>query len=413
MKTVAILGFGSRGQLFAKLIDQDETVKLVAVAEPQKTSRDLAISKYGVPEAMCFESAEQFLSREKMCDALFLCTQDKQHYAHMMKALELGYDVCLEKPAAVTIEQCEQIRDRANELGRKVMLTHVLRYSPFYQTVKRLILDGKLGEVVTINQTENIAYWHFGLSYVRGQWRNTEQSCPAIIAKCCHDLDIISWLMNDKCTAVSSFGGLYHFRESNAPAGSTEYCVDCPEKVKKDCLYNAFDIYPQRVVKSVVGGMSLKDPEKALELLKSREHIWGRCVYRCDNDVADHQVVNMEFRGGQTAHLTMTAFSERCYRFIKVHGTRGEVYGDLEEGKLYFTPYGKPLEIIDIEKIAAADTKDGHGGGDAFLYKDFIDYINGKEKSFTRTDIDASIESHIIGFSAETSRLHGGKVITL
>lgn len=412
MKTFAIIGFGSRGQMFAGLLVKEESAKLIAVAEPVENSR-LYAKEFGVEEAMCFSSADEFFAQGKICDAVFICTQDSQHVDMTLKALALGYDICLEKPAAVTMEDCILIRDTANRLGRKVMLTHVLRYAPFYQQIKKLIAGGELGEIVTINQTENIAYWHFALSYVRGPWRIMSESSPTIIAKCCHDLDIINWLMPSKCESVSSFGRLYYFNEAHAPEGSARFCADCAEATKEKCLYNAYKIYPQRIKNAVVGGTARLKGKDIFKVLDEKEDNICKCVFRGENDAVDNQVVNMSFASGATAHLTMTAFSDRCYRYIKVHGTQGEVYGDAEEGILHFTQYGKPMQKIDANAVLNEETRGGHGGGDYFLMKDFIDYITNDSPSLTRTTIDDSIESHLIGFKAEESRLAGGKVLKI
>lgn len=412
MIKVAIIGFGSRGQMFGNLIREDENAELVAVAEVVKASRELAL-ELGVKQEMLFDSADVFFAQGKLCDAVFICTQDAQHVDMALKAMERGYDICLEKPAAVTMEDCVKIRDTANRLGRKVMLTHVLRYAPFYQQVKRWIDDGTLGEVVTINQTENIAYWHFSLSYVRGPWRKMEESSPTIIAKCCHDLDILNWLIPSKCTSVSSYGNLFYFNKAHALEGSADYCVDCAPEVKEKCLYNAYDIYPQRMNNFVVGGTARLKDRDIYEVLDKKEDVIGRCVFRGENDAIDNQVVNMIFENGATAHLTMCAFSERCYRYIKVHGTKGEVYGDTEEGILYLTEFGKPMQTINVNEMTDRSLDDGHGGGDYFLYRDFMDYISINSPSFTRTTIDDSIESHLIGFKAEESRLEGGTPKTI
>jgi ribosome silencing factor RsfS/YbeB/iojap len=247
MKTFAVVGLGSRGRGFANKIIKDENARLVAIADISSSSISYAKEKLGLSDEQCYTSAEEFFAKGKICDAIFLCTQDAQHYEMAIKALELGYDICLEKPAAVTIDECIGIRDTANRLGRKVMLTHVLRYAPFYQYIKKTIMSGVLGDIATINQTENIAYWHFALSYVRGPWRSIKDSSPTIIAKCCHDLDIIKWLMDKKCKSVSSFGSLFHYKPENAPKGSAEWCVDCDEQTKEKCLYNAYRIYPERM----------------------------------------------------------------------------------------------------------------------------------------------------------------------
>lgn len=407
MTKVAIIGFGSRGRMFGQLISEDKEVELVAVADVVEASRNAGL-EFGVKENMLFKDAEDFFAQGKICDAVFICTQDAQHIDMALKAMELGYDICLEKPAAVNLEDCIQIRDTANRLGRKVMLTHVLRYAPFYQQIKKYIDDGILGEVVSVNQTENIAYWHFALSYVRGPWRKMEDSSATIIAKCCHDLDILNWLIPSKCTSVSSYGNLFYFNEQHAPKGSADYCVDCAPETREQCLYNAYKIYPQRMNTSVVGGTARLKGKDIYEVLDGKEDVIGRCVFHGENNAIDNQVVNMMFENGTTAHLTMCAFSERCYRYIKVHGTKGEIHGDAEEGILHLTEYGKPVQTIDVNQFTDRMLDDGHGGGDYFLYKDFINYITLNSPSMTRTTIDDSIESHLIGFKAEESRLSGG-----
>lgn len=417
MKKVAILGFGSRGRMFAKLISADNNVMLVGIADTEESARVAAVNVYGVKPENCYHSADEFFSKGKICDAVFICTQDSQHYDMVMKSLAIGYDICLEKPAAVTIDQCVAIRDEAKLLHRKVMLTHVLRYAPFYQIIKRKILDGALGDIVTITQTENIAYWHFCLSYVRGPWRDMQKSTPTILAKCCHDLDIIKWLINDDCVAVSSFGSLMHFNSKNAPKGSAEYCADCADCVKENCIYNAYKVYPERMETMVVGGTAHLKGRNIVEVLDNREDVIGKCVYHSDNNAVDNQVVNMQFANGATAQLTMNAFSQRCYRYIKVHGTKGEIYGDAERGILYYTKYGQKEEIIDVAKEMRENNVNmtgGHGGGDGYLYQDFIDYISeNPSPSITRTTIDDSIQSHLIGFKAEESRLNGGAVCSI
>lgn len=412
MTKVAIIGLGHRGQMFANLIQEDDTTQLVAIADSGEYNRSLG-AKYGVPAEMCFDSADGFFARGKLCDAVFICTQDSQHIDMTMKALELGYDICLEKPAAVNMEDCIRIRDTATRLGRKVMLTHVLRYAPFFQEIKKIVDAGTLGEIVTLNQTENIGWWHFALSYVRGPWRKMADSSATIIAKCCHDLDIINWLIPAKCTSVSSYGNLFFFNRAHAPEGSADYCADCDPKVKESCIFNSYTLYPKTMGVDVVGGTARLNGVDIRELFDSRQDITGRCVFRGENDAIDNQVVNMLFDNGATAHLTMTAFSERCYRYVKVHGTKGEVYGDAEEGLLHLNVFGEPAQVIDVNKLTDRVLDDGHGGGDYFLYRDFIDYITLNSPSTTRTTIIDSMESHLMGFKAEESRLNGGIPLSL
>lgn len=418
MIKVVIAGFGNRGQMFGRIIKGDNNATLVAIAEPDERNRKRAETDYNVCADRCYKNAEELFKQGKIADVAFICSQDAQHKEMAIKALELGYDILLEKPAAATIEDCLEIRDKANALNKKVMLTHVLRYTPFYRYIKHLIVTGKLGTIVNIEQTENVAYWHFAHSYVRGPWGNMKKSTPTIIAKCCHDLDLISWLMNKRCVKISSVGELFWFKEENAPKGSAGYCHDCPESVRNDCLYNAYKVYTETVEHAVVGGLARVRGFAVNEIIDKKEDPISKCVYRSDNDAIDNQIVNMVFEDGSLANLNMIAFSRECYRYTHVHGTLGDVYGNIEEGLLHVNIYGQGEKIVDVNNDPSINTdgislNDGHGGGDHYLYKDFMNYITTNDESITRTTIDQSIESHVMGFKAEESRLHGGKPITL
>lgn len=408
-KRFAILGFGSRGQMFGGFIAEDENAELVAVADVADVCRDAAREKFGVKNV--FDSAESFFAQGKIADALFICTQDKDHRNHAVQAMRLGYDICLEKPAAATWEDCLAIYREQQASGRKVMICHVLRYSHFYQAVKKLIDDGVVGNIVNVGQTEHVAYWHDAHSYVRGAWRNKAESSPMILAKCSHDLDILSWLIDLPCESLSSFGDLYLFKKENAPAGSAAYCVDCDVDTRRNCPYDAYKIY-QDIYKAnnpilgnngFVRGRASDDVD---EILSSRENKFSRCVYRCDNDVVDHQEVIMRFRGGVTARLTMTAFTKECHRTIHVCGTMGEIVGDMETNRISVKPFtGKDYEIDLTQRFQDFGV---HGGGDRMLYYDFVDYIADGKPSLTRTTLKESLMSHYMCFMAEKSRLSGG-----
>jgi predicted dehydrogenase len=402
-----------------KLIRARKALERQCCAPSLRSARKIAHERYGIPEDRCYESGDAFLDEGKVCDAIFICVQDAEHYALTMRALKIGYDICLEKPAAVNVRQCEGIRDEADRLGRKVMLTHVLRYTPFYQCVRQKIEDGSLGEVVHIDQTENIAYWHFGLSYVRGPWRNMGESTPTIIAKCCHGLDLLLWLTGRHCVSVSSYGNLYYFNPKHAPKGSAPYCAECRKDVRDKCLFDAYKVYEGEKMKAaVVGGTSPLLEQDIPALINNHVGPMSRCVFHLDNDAVDHQSVNLLFGDGSTAHLTMCAFTERCYRYVKVFGTEGVIEGDMDTNLLTFTRFGEEPVTIDVSKEGGYNKNgvaldDGHGGGDYYLYRDFVDYITADSPSKTRTSIDDSIESHIVGFAAEKSRLEGGKPVVL
>lgn len=413
---VAIIGYGGRGHIYARYFQEDERVQIVAVCEkkPQKIQEALEDIR-GLTEKDCYLKDEEFFAQGQLADLLVVSTQDADHFGHAMKALEVGYDLLLEKPISDSLDRCLAIYQRAKALGRKVFICHVLRYAPFFEEIKRELDTGKYGKISTINLTENVGFWHQAHSYVRGNWSVTEKSTPMILAKCCHDLDIISWLMGDNaCKAVSSFGSLDFFTPENAPENSAEYCFACKND---DCPYNSVKFYRtragmfHRVCENTPANATPEEVEKALS---DTTNPYARCVFHCDNTAVDHQVVNMVFENRATAHLTMTAFAKDSYREIHVHCTHGDIRGDMLGGKLECNFYGLQnnavgeTQIIDLNKLSDGDYS--HGGGDARLVRDVIRVYMG-EAGKGLTTIENSFISHSIGYAAEQSRLQDGAVV--
>lgn len=394
------------------LILKEKGIKIVALCDTDKSKLQLAKKNLDLDDSALYDSDEKFFARGKIADILFVCTQDALHFSHAIKGMKLGYDLLLEKPIATSIKECDLILKTAHETGRKVFVCHVLRYAPFFNEIKNEIRSGNYGKVITISMTENVAYWHQAHSYVRGNWRNDKQSTPMIIAKCCHDLDLLSWFIDDKCISVSSNGELSVYKKENAPEGCARMCLDC--KYIKDCPYSAEKIYiKDRAEKGFLEwpcDIIVNEPtvEKLYDALKTSPY--GRCVYKCDNNVVDHQIVNMQFKNGATAQLTMTAFSQDCYREIHVHCEKGEIYGNMKDNKLFCNIFGKESKVIDVNIVA--DSAYGHGGGDWRMIDDVLSVYSGKEAK-NLTTIDNSMQSHYIGFNAEISRRNGGKNIKL
>ena len=320
----------------------------------------------------------------------------------MMKA---GYDLLLEKPIANNKQDCLEIYEASKKYDRKVIVCHVLRYTPFYSRVKRIIDSGKLGDIVTVNASENVGYYHQAHSFVRGPWRNKEQSSPMILAKCCHDMDIIRYLTGEKCQAVSSYGGLYFFNKEHAPKESTDYCSDCPIT---DCPFMAQKIYLSKEGDFFANYFTTKEHTKENILHDLRHSQYDRCVFKCDNDVVDHQVTIMRFENGKTACHTMTAFSKEIYRDLKIHGTKAELVGSIESNYIEIRPFGGEVEKINID-VSMANVG-GHMGGDFFMMNSVYKALNG-EKAEGITYLDVSIDSHLMSFAAEESRLTKKEVL--
>ena len=414
---VAIAGAGSRGKdCYAPCARRyPEDMEIVAVADPRRENVEEMAQAYGIPPENCFSSAEEMLAQPKLADVMFICTMDRMHVDHAVAAMRKGYDLLLEKPVAIDMEGCLTVSREAKACGRQVVVCHVLRYTPFYQTVRDIIASGRLGELSTVHAFENIGYYHYAHSYVRGNWRNSNTTSPMILAKSCHDMDILLWLTGKRCKRLSSFGSLREFRKEKAPAGASARCLDGACSVKAQCPYDAEKIYLDPVhsgnlgwpANIVVNAPTADSLTRALE-----EGPYGRCVYHCDNNVVDHQVVNLEMEDGVTVSLTVWAYSNRIYRQIKVMGTRGELEGDMDSNKLRVWEFGKEPETTDI---AALETDlSGHGGGDYRMVRDVLDLLQGKGPDLTTlTSIDRSLESHLAAFAAEYSRLNNGAAVDL
>ena len=415
--TVAIAGTGSRGGgTYAPYQHKfPDRMKIVALADPDTTRVNLLAEEYGVPADCCFSSAEELLAQPKLADVLVLATQDRQHVAQAVPALRKGYDILLEKPISNDPYAIMELLQTAHETGRAVTICHVLRYTPFYGQIKKLIDEGAIGEPIAVHAVENVGYWHQAHSFVRGNWANSDVQSPMILQKSCHDMDIILWLMGKNCTRVSSYGSLNIFRPERAPEGAALTCLGgC--KCKDDCPYDAEKVYITNPTGVGTGNTEwpvdviVPEPtvEKVREALKTSPY--GRCVYHCDNNVVDHQAVAMEFEDGSTATFTMAAFTKRTAREIKVMGTAGELYGDMNTHLVTVYPFAGEEVTYNISELA--EDFSGHGGGDHRMMSEFFDMLEGRA-SETLTSIDISVQSHLMSLAAEESRLNGGKGVDI
>ncbi len=393
-----VLGAGSRGNAYAAYSRvRPEELEIAAVAEPNRERREQFAKRYRIGPENCFASWEEALDAPKLADAVFVCTLDEIHTLPALKALELGYDVLLEKPMSNTEQECRAIERAARESGRVLTVCHVLRYTPFFRKIKELIREGAVGKIATIDLIENVGYWHQAHSFVRGNWRNSDETSPMILAKSCHDMDIITWLIEERCEWISSFGSLMHFTKDNRPEGAADNCMDgC--RYADNCVYYAPRIYltgkTEWPVDVVATDLTPEGITKAL-----REGPYGRCVYCCDNNVVDHQVVNMEFAGGATASFTMAAFTAGITRQMKIMGTDGQIMADLEKSEVRLHRFGE--EEITVP-VPCAEDGFGHGGGDFGVVQNFIRLINGEGDNLTSAY--ASLQSHLMCFAAERSR---------
>lgn len=403
MIELSILGFGGRGIMFAK-IAKEEGYKVASVCDVSEVRLNLAKEMFNVPQDKLFLNADAFFAQGKLSQVLLIATLDDTHHDLAIKALELGYDILLEKPIALNLDDIIDIRDTAMRLGRKVGVCHVLRYSAVYQKMKEIIDSGLIGEVMNISQTENVGYYHFAHSFVRGNWHNSKETCPSILAKCCHDLDLIVWLTGKDCKQLTSQGMLRYFKAENAPIGATARCKDCPHI--ETCTYSGYNIY--RLHPSMVKQPDTREEnvQNAFEVMQDNSTFYDKCVYYCDNDVCDQQTVNMILEGDILATLTMQAFSDKIYRRTQIGGTLGEINATFEmDAEMTVSIYGKTPQQFTFTNH---DLVSHHGGSDRALFLDFMKFVEGDNSSVCLTPIAKSVESHIIAFAAEKSRLENG-----
>lgn len=407
---VIVLGGGQRGQIYTNVMaTMPEQFRVVGVAEPVEANRDYIRQKHDIPAENCVCSWEQLLQRPRFADIAIISTQDKMHYAPAMKALELGYDLLLEKPVAPTAKECMDIWQQAEKYGRKVMVCHVLRYTSFYSKVKEMLRSGVIGDVMSIVHTEGVGNLHQSHSFVRGNWCNEQDSAFMLLAKSCHDVDLLQWLMDDDCAKVQSFGSLRYFRAENAPENAPERCIEgCPHA--DTCYYNAVKLYlddkKNLWFRGAATGLVAPTDEDVLQALKTTQY--GKCVFKCDNDVVDHQVVNMEFAHGGTVSFTMSAFNKGG-RKSNIMGTRGEMFLDFEADEIKLFRFdNRQFEIINTRTGAVS----GHGGGDDGIVTALYDYLIGAKTADQVSEIGISCRNHLLVFAAEQARRQGTVVMT-
>ncbi len=404
---VIVIGAGNRGQTYCRhMVSMDEGTKykIVGVAEPDDVRRKHVQKIYNIPDENVFTTWEDILDRPKFADVAIVSTMDRMHYGPAMKAIELGYDLLLEKPVSPEPSECADILKAAREKGTKIMVCHVLRYTSAFRALRSIIQSGKLGRVMSVIHTEAVGNIHQSHSFVRGRWGNSTETSPMLLQKSCHDLDIIQWLLNKKCKKIQSFGSLKYFVKENAPEGAPKYCHEgCP--AAKDCHYEASNIYyniSPNWLKHAFTKPFDSEEEKRKAFLESQ---YARCVYQCDNDVVDHQTVNMEFEDGITVVFSMNAFNKGG-RSTRVMGTEGELYfeDDLASAKFFNFATRQYEELLTNEASVDASINGGHGGGDTGIVAVLYDYINDRISPEEVSEIGISIENHMLVFAAEESR---------
>ena len=395
--TAIVCGAGNRGNVYGDYaLAFPSKLDIVGVAEPIPIRNQRYTAKHAIKEENRFVTWEDVFKKPKFADAVIITTPDNLHYGPCMEALKMGYDVLLEKPISPSEKECRDILALAKKSGRIVAVCHVLRYAPYFVKLRELIQGGAIGEVISVQHLEPIEHVHMSHSYVRGNWHNDKQTTPIILAKSCHDLDILRWMIGKPCKSIAAFGDLKWFTKKNAPAGSTERCTDgC--SVEGACPYSALDIYYRKRQRNYVFDLPEekdKQAEYVLQQLKTTNY--GRCVYRMDNDQPDHYITSILFDDNVTASFSMEAFTSYEGRRTRVMGSHGDITGDMTSFTITNFKSGKKEEW--------KETTDGHGGGDWRLAENWVQAVSSRDPSLLTSTIDQSIESHVMGFMAEESR---------
>ena len=406
---VILIGAGLRGITYTDFIAENrDKFELVAVAEPLDSRRNYIKEKHALPDESCFTDYKPLFEKGKIADVAIIATMDRDHFVPAMEAIRLGYDLLLEKPIAPTPEECKAITDYAEEKGTRIIVCHVLRFTPFFIALKDIIDSGKIGDVVSVSQIECVGNEHQSHSFVRGNWGNAEKSSFMLLQKSCHDMDILQWLIGKECRQVQSFGSLTYFKGKNAPAGAPDYCIDgCP--AGETCPYNAVKLYLESNsdwFRSACTKQVNPSDEDVKNAISSTQY--GKCVFKCDNNVVDHQVVNLLFDDDVTVSFTMCAFNQGG-RTIHIMGTKGEIEARLEDNqpiKIY-TFEDKAVSEYDYTASKGEGQGGGHSGGDEGIMETFYDYIASGKAGKNICTVSRSCKNHYIAFAAEESRLSG------
>lgn len=413
--TVSILGVGARGgEAYGSYVnDCKDKYKIVSLCDANPSKIEKYSALFNVRKEDCYLNEEEFL-KEKRSDLLIIATLDQDHVRLALKAIKLGYAILLEKPISDNVEELVELQKTAKEYGTIIVVCHVLRYTVAIRKIKELIDAKKIGELVSFDSLEQVAYWHYAHSYVRGNWRSSKNATPMIMAKCCHDLDLMQYFADSKCESLSSVGSLRYFKPENKPEGATDRCINC--KHVDTCAYSAKRIYvdewnlcgkPNAWPFTVLSDKELTE-EELFEKLKTTRY--GECVFNGYNDVVDHQFVTATFENGVTANLNMMAFTKGGGRIMRFFGTEGEILYDEAGDHVTLKRFGGENEVYVISKLT--DDLTGHGGGDHRMIDAVYEVLKGNA-DVADTSLDRSIESHLMAIASEKSRLSGGERVKI
>lgn len=405
--TAIILGMGYRGRIYAQwALEHPDDLRVVAIAEPDPTLRAAWAERLALPSGHAFADWPDALMVSAECAIVAL--PDRLHFHAAQVSLAHGLHTLLEKPVGATWEECVALDATVRECGRMVQVAHILRFTPYYAKIADLIRGGALGELVSIRHLEPVGYGKAAQAFCRGPFGNTQRSSPMILQKCSHDFDLFSWWVGRRCLSAQSFGGLRHFRPECAPPGAATRCVDCPKAVERTCPHSAIRLLLDRAdLRYALPDTSPAGIETALQ------GPLGRCVYACDNDAVDHQVVNLLFEGGVTVSHAMESHTWARDRQTHIFLTDGEIVGDARTLRIHrFSDRATWLWDAALEGGSPTHESSYILGNDGLL-EDWLTALRTLPPARYAERFHASLQSHAIAFAAEASRLAGGHPIPI
>lgn len=416
----ALVGAGNRGQVYSDYaLERPQELKIVSVVDVNRLRKREVAEKYGIMPEYAFDNLDDFLQKKVQVDFVIDATMDEMHYETAMKLIDAGYNLILEKPITPTPEELMDIKRNAERKGVKILVCHVLRYTPFYRTVKSIITRGEIGDIISMEMNEHVGIAHFIDSYVRGKW-NSEKKCGSgfLLAKCCHDTDLMCWLNNQTSPEkVSSFGSRALFIPENAPKNATAFCLDCPHV--DSCIYSAKKIHLELDSMPFQTWAALNKPLDKITREEKEAYLrtstYGKCAYNSGGDIVDRQSVSVQFKNGSIATLNMIGGASEAGRWLHVVGTKGEIVGYIETAKIKVVrfvytdgKFGATEEEIDVSsQIVANAMYSGHAGGDFGLMYDAVRYFAGEGQTDSVTMLSDSVNGHLIVYAAEKSRKEG------
>lgn len=420
-----VVGYGNRGQVYADYsLDCPNELKITAIVDPNEFKLKEAKERYGLKDDELFKSFDDFLKAKIDCDIVINSTMDELHYKVAMQILENGYDMLIEKPIVPDKKELFDIKKLAEKKGAKVFVCHVLRYTPFYKTIKEILLSGEIGEIMTMEMNEHVCRQHYLASYDRGKW-NSEEKCGSgfLLAKCCHDLDIMCWLNNlSSPSEVVSLGGRYEFVKERMPKDASEFCYEC--KYERTCRYSALREYLEFNVMPFLVWDKLNKPLDEITTEEKKEFLkhdnYGRCAYIAGGNIVDRQNLIVKFANGSQGSFTLVGGTTKADRYIHIVGESGEIEGKIQEGLITVRKYDpNPANFYGTERVIDVNGEvvnnarfGGHNGGDFAIMKDLVNYLNGDKSSVSITTLGDSVNGHLCVFAAEESR-KSGKVVNI